>query len=88
MATKAEQVYEEVNELVVSGTKKADAFKQSSPSSTVNLSIACAVPTTARSAGLRVADQAAHASERQPPPTPSSRPRAHSAKPSRPSQGR
>lgn len=28
MATKAEQVYEEVNELVVSGTKKADAFKQ------------------------------------------------------------
>jgi hypothetical protein len=27
MATKAEQVYNEVNELVGSGTKKADAFK-------------------------------------------------------------
>lgn len=28
MATKAEQVYEEVNELVASGTSKADAFKR------------------------------------------------------------
>jgi hypothetical protein len=28
MATKAEQVYEEINKLVASGTKKADAFKQ------------------------------------------------------------
>jgi hypothetical protein len=28
MATKAEQVYDEVNELVASGTKKAEAFKE------------------------------------------------------------
>lgn len=28
LATKAETIYEEINELVASGTKKADAFKQ------------------------------------------------------------